>query len=74
MNTPTDQEKIELYEQLFHQINAAILIENNQRIEEILTTISDWSYAHRSGNEELTDEEQQERINYYFKKMKKLAG
>ena len=74
MNTPTLEEKVEVYESLFHVLNLALIVMNHEKVTQIVNLIDSWSYAHRVGNGELTDEEQLDRINSVFYRMKNLAG
>ena len=68
---PTTQEKVAVYESLLHdiQLNAEVTM-NGDNVRKLISNICSWSYAHRSGNGELTEEEQQERINYAFRKLR----
>lgn len=68
-----DKEKIAVYESMFHALHFAQVAMNPERVGRLLDSISAWSYAHRQGNGELTDEEQQELIEQAFKRMKELA-
>lgn len=74
MNTPTLEEKVEVYESLFHALNVALISMDHKKVTQIVNLIDNWSYAHRSGNGELTDEEQLDKINSVFYRMKNLAG
>jgi|APFre7841882793_1041355.scaffolds.fasta_scaffold14583_2 hypothetical protein len=64
----------EVYCAAFHyiQLHAAVTM-NSDKVKEMIYAICDWSYAHRSGNGELTEEEQQARIDNSFDKIKKLV-
>jgi len=64
--TPSDKEKIEMYEKFLHYINTCVTCANNERIKDLVHNADMWSYAHRAGNGELSDEEQQNRINANF--------
>jgi len=55
--------KNRVYETLLHRLDLCSNAGNNDGVRELLHKISNWSYAHRSGNGELSDEEQQERID-----------
>jgi len=55
--------KNRVYETLLHRLDLCSSAGNNDGVRELLHKISNWSYAHRSGNGELSDEEQQERID-----------
>jgi hypothetical protein len=69
MKTPTEKEKIEMYESFLHKINAFIVCVNNEGIKELVENADNWSYAHRVGNGEPSDEEQQEIIDNAFWKL-----
>jgi hypothetical protein len=69
MKTPTEKEKIEMYESFLHKINAFIVCANNEGIKELVENADNWSYAHRVGNGEPSDEEQQEIIDNAFWKL-----
>lgn len=68
-----DKEKIAVYESMFHALHFAQVAMNPERVGRLLDSISAWSYAHRQGNGELTDEEQQKLIERSLKKMKELV-
>lgn len=61
---------IEVYEEFFHKINYAVVAMNNDRVRDAVKIICEWSYAHRSGNGELSSNEIQERIETVIEKMK----
>lgn len=67
---PTMKEKIAKYEQFLHmlQLNAEVAMDmkNTQRL---IARACDWSYAHRRGNGELSDKQQQKIINTAFNKL-----
>lgn len=64
--TPSLLEKIELYERFLHKINAFVTICDHEGVKEMVSNADAWSYAHRKGNGELTDEQQQDIINKAF--------
>jgi len=69
----SDQEKVEVYERLFHRLQLYREVTLNKvKVERLLDAIGGWSYAHRAGNGELSDEEQQARIDACFENIKKL--
>ena len=54
----TDKEKIAIYEDILHDLHfASSVVMNSGRVAEILDAISRWSYAHRQGNGELSDQD-----------------
>jgi len=69
----TDKQKIAKYEELLHkiQLNAEVCL-NDENMRRLISNICDWSYAHRRGNGELTDEEQQNCIDKCFNKLTNL--
>lgn len=65
----TDKEKIRLYEKFLHDIHFAYSVcMDENKVHELLKKASDWSYAHRSGNGEYTEEQQEEQVLFYLKK------
>jgi hypothetical protein len=58
----TQKEKVKIYERLLHNISYAVTAGNNERVRELVSLIDSWSYAHRSGNGELSDREQRTRV------------
>ncbi len=69
---PTLKRKVEVYERLLHNIQLHYAVTcNNEELKKLLEKISTWSYAHRCGNGEYSDNEQQEYINRCFEKLDK---
>lgn len=66
---PTLKEKIEMYEYFLHKINMFVISCNNNGIAELVKNADNWSYAHRVGNGEISDKEQQQHINNAFWKL-----
>jgi hypothetical protein len=65
----------EVFQQVFHYINThASITMNQEKMQEIIGAICSWSYAHRVGNGELSDEEQQAIIDSAFNKIKQIVG
>ncbi len=73
MNTPTLEEKVAQYEQFLHNINMMAISGNGSGIRTLLNNADSWSYAHRVGNGELTEEQQQEIINRNFWNLNNLG-
>jgi hypothetical protein len=64
---PTMREKIEVYEQLLHDLHFhSSVTMNHQAVMALLNKISSWSYAHRQGNGEYSEKEQNDVINHAF--------
>jgi hypothetical protein len=66
------KEKVDLYENLMHKIQLCSVTGHNSKIQVIVATICRWSYAHRSGNGELSEEEESARIQAYLDEFKQL--
>lgn len=67
----TLEEKVAVYEHVFHQIQMyREVVMSHEKVVELLNIIGNWSYAHRCGNGELTDEEQQAGIDRQFDRLK----
>jgi hypothetical protein len=65
----------EVFHQVFHHINLhASITMNTEKMQEIIGAICNWSYAHRVGNGEYSEEEQQALIDRNFEKIKKLVN
>jgi hypothetical protein len=60
------EKRVEVYEAVLHRLQLCQVSGNEIAMQKLLERIWNWSYAHRSGNGELTDEEQQERIDTAF--------
>jgi hypothetical protein len=70
---PTLKEKVQIYENLLHLLHTHYAITlNSEKVKEILNQISNWSYAHRQGNGELSDKQQAKLVNKYLEEFKKL--
>ena len=64
----------EVFHQVFHHINThAAITMNADKMQEIIWAICSWSYAHRSGNGELSNEEQQARVDCAFGRIKQIV-
>lgn len=50
--------KVQKYEEFLHAINYAMTAGNHERVRKLVDNAFRWSYAHRAGNGEYTDEEQ----------------
>jgi len=69
MKSPTIEEKVEMYENFLHKINMCCVSMNNNAIKELVENADIWSYNHRRGNGELSEEEQQKLIDSAFWKL-----
>lgn len=66
MNTPTLEQKVEQYEKFLHNINMMLIASNSKGVQKLIDHADSWSYSHRVGNGEITEEQQQELINRAF--------
>lgn len=64
--TPKLKEKVAMYERFLHALNMGVTCVNNDMVRELVHNADRWSYAHRRGNGELSDREQQQLINSAF--------
>ena len=66
----TDKQKVQMYERLLHKIQMYYSVcLNSAKVKTLLNNISAWSYAHRSGNGMVSEDEQQERIDEAFDRL-----
>ena len=57
------KDKVEMYEKFLHKINMYCITGNNEGIAELVKNADRWSYAHRLGNGEKSDKDQQKLID-----------
>ena len=69
MKTPDKDEKIAMYERYLHKLSIMCLCVDNFGVKELVTNADIWSYAHRVGNGELDDDQQQSAIDRAFWKL-----
>jgi len=63
-------EKVEKYESLLHRIQLySSVTMDRDKVGKLIRNIDRWSYAHRVGNGELSEEEQDEVIRKAFDKL-----
>lgn len=68
---PTVKQKLAMYEGLLHDLHfCSTVVMNHERLRELLSNISDWSYAHRVGNGEPTEREQAQMVDAKFWKLR----
>jgi hypothetical protein len=69
---PNRNEKIDVYEQLLHDIQFHREVTmNHQMVVKLLNAIGTWSYAHRCGNGEYNEKEQQALVDRAFWNLQK---
>ena len=67
---PTDRQKIEMYEALLHNLQMASSVTmDSSRVSKLLDNICSWSYAHRMGNGELSDNQVASLVEQRFWKL-----
>ncbi len=68
------REKIYQYESFLHslQLHAEVCMDH-EKTKRLVSNACSWSYAHRSGNGEYSDEEQETIINKAFHKLTDLG-
>ena len=64
--TPKLKEKVAMYERFLHALNMGVTCVDNDMVRELVSNADRFSYAHRRGNGELSDREQQQMINAAF--------
>lgn len=65
----------EVFRAVFHYLHThAQITMNYEKVTEMMSAISAWSYAHRCGNGEYSDEEQQELVDRTFERIRKMVG
>lgn len=65
------REKVRVYESMLHSIQMfSAVVMDSPPIEHMIDIINSWSYAHRCGNGEYTNEEQTELVRNQFLRMK----
>lgn len=68
-----DKEKIKKYEEFLHslQMHAQVTL-NSDTVKKLISNACNWSYSHRVGNGEYTDEEQQHIIDKAFNRLTEM--
>lgn len=62
----SDKEKIQMYESYLHAIQLQVVACNSENIKKLISNAGAWSYAHRVGNGQHSEEEQQKIIDRAF--------
>ena len=66
----TLREQVQVYEQLLHKIHLnAEVVMDHEVVGDLITNICRWSYAHRCGNGENSEQEQDEIVRAAFDKL-----
>jgi len=61
-----------VYEQFMHQVQMYALVHNQLKLNEAITLMCDWSYAHRVGNGEYSERQQQRIVDQVVARMEKF--
>lgn len=73
--TPSDDQKLKTYEDVLHAIHVYSQVSlDYDKLGNIHENISRWSYAHRVGNGEISEESQQILINCAFWDLLKIGN
>lgn len=66
----TLKQKVETYERVLHDLQMHYEVTgNHEQVEDQLSRICNWSYAHRVGNGMLTEKQQKKLIKEAFNKL-----
>ena len=68
----TKANRLKIYESFFHRINLHCLTMRSDKVADAVSLIDAWSYAHRSGNGELTDAQQKKQVEHVINRMKEF--
>lgn len=66
----TNKQRKETYESFLHKVALVAQVHNQVKIIEAIDIIQRWSYAHRVGNGEYSDYEQQKIVDNVIEKMR----
>lgn len=62
--------KVDIYERILHKIQMwAEITHSNEKLRDLIGLICSWSYAHRSGNGEHSEEEQDKLVDNALKRI-----
>lgn len=69
------KDKVRIYEGFLHQIQLNYSVSlNTSEVRRALDIIDAWSYAHRVGNGQLSDNQQQKLIELQLERMRTFGG
>ena len=66
---PTLKEKVKMYEQFLHDVQMYSVCGRGDLIQALVNNACSWSYAHRVGNGEYSDKEQDKIVTTNFWKL-----
>lgn len=70
---PTLREEQEVFHKIMHIANMMQICGKTDHFKKIVWAMDDWSYAHRVGNGEPTEKEQQKIVNRAFWRLKEIV-
>lgn len=73
MRKPTLREEQDVFHKIMHIANLANITGKTDHMAKIVQAMDSWSYAHRRGNGELSDREQQQCVNSAFWKLREVV-
>jgi hypothetical protein len=74
MKKPTLREQVALFHHIMDWANMACMGCDNGHFKKIVHAMDDWSYAHRVGNGELTERQQQNCINRAYRRLEEVVN
>lgn len=73
MRKPTLREEQRVFHKIMHVASLIQVTGNSAPMVAIVHAMDSWSYAHRVGNGEMTDREQQQCVNKAFWRLKDIV-
>lgn len=70
---PTLREEQEVFHSIMHIASIASTCGRDDHLRRIIFAMDDWSYAHRRGNGEPTERQQQQMVNHAFWRLKDVV-
>lgn len=64
--------KVNKYEQFLHDINMYVTCCDNDKVRRLISNADNWSYAHRRGNGELTEAQENANVECAFDRLCKV--
>jgi hypothetical protein len=69
------REKVQMYEGLLHDVQMfADVVLDGEKVSRLVRNICSWSYSHRRGNGELSEDEQERMIRHAFDRLRDVPG
>jgi hypothetical protein len=67
----TQKDRLRIYEKFMHKVSMYVTVMDSDKVREGVSLIDSWSYAHRSGNSELTEHEQRKLVDAWVHRMER---